>query len=129
MYLTMILFLQWLNEDQAGTKKAPSWNQAQTKLGPSRDQVEIMRKCFNETPTVKLMKIVGRSNRTKFRDQVINPLIEEQLIEMTIPDKPRSKNQKYRLTEKGKRVLRDFDNAVKKINADYLKHIFIGTEP
>jgi hypothetical protein len=25
------------------------------------------------------------------------------LLEMTIPDKPKSKNQSYRLTEKGKR--------------------------
>ena len=50
----------------------------------------------------ELMELVGRTNRTKFREQVLNPIIETRLIEMTIPDKPRSSKQKYRLTEKGR---------------------------
>ena len=51
------------------------------------------------------MSIFGRTNRTKFRDQVLSPLIEDGLIKMTIPDKPRSSKQKYRLTAKGKKLL------------------------
>lgn len=51
------------------------------------------------------MEIIGRSDRTKFRNQVLNPLMKNKLIEMTIPDKPRSSKQKYRLTEKGKQAL------------------------
>jgi hypothetical protein len=47
------------------------------------------------------MATSGRSDRTKFQQQVINPLLADGLIEMTIPDKPRSSLQKYRLTEKG----------------------------
>jgi len=54
----------------------------------------------------ELMEKIGRSNRTKFRDQVLNPLIESELVKMTIPDKPRSSKQKYRLTEKGKNELK-----------------------
>jgi len=50
---------------------------------------------------LELMDISGRSDRTKFRQQVLNPLLVDGLIEMTIPDKPRSSLQKYRLTEKG----------------------------
>ncbi|RKX26407.1 MAG: ATP-dependent DNA helicase, partial [Candidatus Zixiibacteriota bacterium] len=52
------------------------------------------------------MGITGRSDRTKFRHQVLNPLLEAGLIEMTIPDKPRSSKQRYRLTERGRRILR-----------------------
>ena len=76
-----------------------------TKLALSRHQVEILRKCKEHTVLLNLMVVTGRSDRTKFRRQVLNPLLEEGLIEMTIPDKPRSSKQKYRLTKKGRRVL------------------------
>ena len=48
------------------------------------------------------MTISGRSDRTKFRHQVIGPLLGDGLVELTIPDKPRSSKQKYRLTDKGR---------------------------
>ena len=51
------------------------------------------------------MAAFGRSNRTKFRDQVLNPLIEAGLITMTIPNKPRSSKQAYRITQKGRVLL------------------------
>jgi ATP-dependent DNA helicase RecG len=52
------------------------------------------------------MRWVGRSNRSKFREAVLSPLLELELVAMTIPDKPNSSKQRYRLTEKGK-ALRD----------------------
>jgi ATP-dependent DNA helicase RecG len=76
-------------------------DQAGTKLGPSRDQVEIMRKCLTKKPIGELMQAIGRTNRTKFRDQVLKPLLEAGWLEMTIPDKPTSSKQQYRLTEAG----------------------------
>ena len=48
------------------------------------------------------MAVAGRTNRTKFRDQVLHPLLSGGLVEMTIPDKPTSRLQKYRLTDKGR---------------------------
>ena len=51
---------------------------------------------------VDLMAVTGRTDRTKFRHQVLTPLLAEGLIEMTIPDKPCSSNQEYRLTAKGR---------------------------
>jgi predicted transcriptional regulator len=64
-----------------------------------------MRNCLESKAMTDLMAIAGRADRTKFRDQVLNPLLEEGLVEMTIPDKPRSSKQRYRLTDKGRRVL------------------------
>jgi DNA-binding HxlR family transcriptional regulator len=51
------------------------------------------------------MKLAGRTDRTKFRNQVLRPLLDAGLIEMTVPDKPTSSKQKYRLTEIGKSAL------------------------
>jgi len=47
------------------------------------------------------MAVTGRTDRTKFRNQVLAPLMEKGLIEMTIPDKPRSSKQRYTTTERG----------------------------
>ncbi len=40
-------------------------------------------------------------NDEHFRKAYIKPLLEKKIIEMTIPDKPKSSNQRYRLTIKG----------------------------
>lgn len=45
---------------------------------------------------VELMERLGLSHRPTFRKNYLNPALEKRLIERTIPDKPNSKNQKYR---------------------------------
>jgi len=42
-----------------------------------------------------------KTNRTRFRNDIINPLIENGLLEMTIPQKQQSSLQKYRTTKEG----------------------------
>jgi len=87
-------------------KIAPVSQTIGTKSAPSRHQVDILRKCNTDSVLRDLMQIAGRSDRTKFRHQVVNPLIEAGLIEMTIPTKPTSRLQKYRLTAKGRAWLK-----------------------
>ena len=79
--------------------------QVGTKSGPSRDQVVILRNCLSEKTISDIMQASGRSNRTKFRNQVLKPLLEAVWLEMTIPDKPTSSKQKYRLTARGRNLL------------------------
>lgn len=43
-------------------------------------------------------------HRENFRKLYLKPALDAGWIEMTIPDKPNSKYQKYRLTEKGKKI-------------------------
>ncbi len=90
---------------RSATEQAVANDPEGTKSGPSRDQVEILRNCLEAMPISELLISAERTNRTKFRDQIINPLIEQGLLEMTVPEKPRSSRQKYRTTEKGKAVL------------------------
>jgi len=78
---------------------------AGTKSALSRHQVEILQKCLVESEITELMTIAGRADRTKFRTQVLNPMLLDELLEMTVPEKPTSRNQRYRTTEHGKAVL------------------------
>jgi predicted transcriptional regulator len=50
----------------------------------------------------EMQKQLRITNRKYFRENYLKPAIKSGLIEMTIPDKPNSRNQKYRLTQKGK---------------------------
>ena len=50
---------------------------------------------------------MGLKAEKNFRLVYLRPALDAGLIEMTIPDKPRSSKQKYRLTDKGRQALRD----------------------
>jgi len=50
----------------------------------------------------ELMAAVALKHRNSFIKNYLKPALESGLIEMTIPDKPVSRLQKYRLTERGK---------------------------
>ena len=69
-----------------------------TKLGLSIDHIKILKYCKNESSALELMRILKRTNKSKFKNVIINPLIEKSFLELTIPSKPKSPNQKYRLT-------------------------------
>jgi hypothetical protein len=45
---------------------------------------------------------LGLSDRTSFRARYLEPALRGGLIEMTVPDKPNSRLQRYRLTELGR---------------------------
>ena len=49
----------------------------------------------------KLQELLGIKNRDYFRKDYLVPAIDDGYVELTIPNKPNSQNQKYRLTLKG----------------------------
>ena len=71
-----------------------------TKEGLSRDHLKILKNCKNESSAIELMEILNRTNKSKFKSAIINPLVENGFFELTNPDKPKSPTQKYRLTSK-----------------------------
>ena len=70
-----------------------------TKSALSQHQVAILRQCRTETAIGELMAIAERRDRTKFRNQIRKPLLDAGWVEMTLPDKPNSRLQKFRLTK------------------------------
>jgi predicted transcriptional regulator len=52
-----------------------------------------------------LMLLFGYNHKGKFRDNYIKPLESVGFITKTNPDKPTASNQKYQITENGKRFL------------------------
>ncbi|WP_255464123.1 MULTISPECIES: Fic family protein [unclassified Adlercreutzia] len=53
------------------------------------------------------MGSLGLSQKRNFRERYLNPALELNCIERTIPDKPNSSKQKYRLTDKGRQYLQE----------------------
>ena len=61
--------------------------------------------CQGEMTREQLQKELHLSSQENFRKLYLLPALQNGLVEMTIPDKPNSRLQKYRLTAKGKAVL------------------------
>jgi len=71
------------------------------------DQVKGLLSAFDSSrgktySASELMVVLDLSHRPTFRQNYLRPALEAGFIEMTIPDKPNSRNQKYRLSSKGK---------------------------
>lgn len=70
---------------------------------------KILNLCREPEKLSVMCEAMGFTNRTKFRENYIAPLIKDGYLEMTIPDKPTSQNQRYRLTPKGVYLLSKYD--------------------
>jgi ATP-dependent DNA helicase RecG len=51
---------------------------------------------------LEIQSTLGLKHLPHFRDDYLTPAIKEELLKMTIPAKPKSQLQKYRLTSAGK---------------------------
>jgi len=88
---------------QAGTQ---SGTQAGTQLGTmSKQLMRILDFCRVPRQVGEIRGELGYTNRTKFRQTYMKPLLTATLLEMTIPEKPTSSQQKYRVTAKGLELL------------------------
>ena len=67
-------------------------------------QERVISFCDVPRSTKELLDMVGRSDRTKFKRFVLRVLMDDGVLEWTIPDKPNSRHQKYRLTAKGRKL-------------------------
>jgi hypothetical protein len=58
-----------------------------------------------ESTREQLQTRLGLSDRKHFRDAYLRPALDAGLVEMTLPNKPRSSKQRYRTTAAGRALL------------------------
>jgi predicted HTH transcriptional regulator len=98
------------------TKLGPSWDQAGTQSPTqsptqSTDPVERLLGVLKKGPASAdaLRKALGIRHRPTFRSNYLHPAVKAGFIEYTIPDKPNSRLQRYRLTVTGQARLKHLE--------------------
>ena len=118
-----------LVDDPAGNQfTAVAWRpEAEWRSGAGGDQVtdqvtdqvppeigRLLMAMEGEMKRAELQEALGLKHTPHFRDAYLRPALEAGLIELTIPDKPNSRLQKYRLTATGNAWLQQHNNKNKK---------------
>ncbi len=80
-------------DDTAKTKSSKLGSKKSSKLAVSEEQ--ILQLCKTEKSLKEIAQHFGYKDVYKFKNNYINKLIEQDKLQMTIPDKPKSRNQKY----------------------------------
>ncbi len=70
-------------------------------------EVRLLTVLQGEMTRQDLQRATGLKDEEHFRKAYLSPALKAGLIEYTIPDKPNSRLQKYRLTEKGRQALNE----------------------
>lgn len=68
--------------------------------------VQLLKVMTGEHLRRELQTLLGLADREHFRKAYLLPALEEGLVEQTLPDKPNSRLQKYRLSAKGLRLVK-----------------------
>ena len=88
-------------EDTAKTKSSKLGSKKSSKLGSKKSsklavsEEQILQLCKTEKSLKEIAQHFGYKDVYKFKNNYINKLIEQDKLQMTIPDKPKSRNQKY----------------------------------
>lgn len=80
-------------DDTAKVKSSKLGSKKSSKLAVSEEQ--ILELCKTEKSLKEIAQHFGYKDVYKFKNNYINSLLEQNKIQMTIPDKPKSRNQKY----------------------------------
>ena len=79
---------------------------------PVTPPVKKLLELFSENESLgnqQIRDLLGVKDRKGVRKYYIDPAIEIGVIEYTIPDKPNSRNQKYKLTSLGRKILMEIN--------------------
>lgn len=84
---------------------SPNSQAARGRSTMEKGLMRLLRALDSERGSAELREVLGLKNRTDLYSRFLLPAIQQELIEYTIPGKPNSRLQKYRLTAKGREML------------------------
>ncbi len=100
--------IELIDEPEGNQFKAVLWR---TDTGQVTGQVLRLLSVMNsEHSRTNLQSMLRLKHRDSFMNAYLQPAIQAGFIEMTIPDKPNSRLQKYRLTDYGRALLASKNN-------------------
>ena len=70
-------------------------------------QSSLLKFCMTPRSREEMQQYMGLSNRSHFMREYLTPLLDKEMIEMTLPDRPTSRNQRYITAEKGRAFLNE----------------------
>lgn len=106
--------LDWAGEKRIKVPEFGTVEQRSNEAAVGHDivtpEVRLLQALTGEMKRQALQEALKLRDEEHFRKVYLLPALEAGLIEMTIPDKPRSSKQKYRLTSKGLQFLNEMKN-------------------
>ena len=97
-----------LGQDQVGGALAPGGGQVTGQVAGQVDAwiIRVLSACaVQPLSSREIQEAAGLRHRETFQRNYLDQIINDALVERTVPDKPTSRLQKYRLTEKGRKLL------------------------
>lgn len=74
----------------------------------TKKDLHILKSCFNTAQsTSEIVKELELYPRYWYIKKSLSKLLELKYLDFTLPDKPKSENPKYKITEKGKRFIKN----------------------
>ncbi|MDR1120179.1 MAG: putative DNA binding domain-containing protein [Dysgonamonadaceae bacterium] len=92
-------------------KKGACWSEKGSMLFDKRTVTifKLLLICLTSQHRDDILSILSFNSKDRFRELYLQPLRDEGFIKYTIKDKPKSVNQRYITTEKGRRFLGGFE--------------------
>lgn len=101
----MVISVPEFGENPTRTAKLIDHREARENEEVTPEVLRMLKALNGEKNRVQIMEKLGLKDEKHFREQYLQSAITMGVIEMTIPDKPRSSKQQYRRTELGRKVL------------------------
>ena len=89
------------NQDKAKSNQEAAHSVLRSYGKLTKKQIDLLNFCSVPRTAQEIMDRLRITNQTRNRKKHINPLLEMGMLEMTIPEHPNDKNQKYRKIRSG----------------------------